>query len=103
MVETPVLAAQSRTTHGSHYADKLRQQATVPAVLYGELQIDGAIHVRELHLPEGVTALDDPDAVVIHVKQPLAEAEAAPAAPAAETAEPEVIGRKAGEEEEVAE
>jgi large subunit ribosomal protein L25 len=69
----------------------------------GELQIDGAIHVRELHLPEGVTALDDPDAVVIHVKQPQVEAEAAPAAAeAAETAEPEVIGRKA-EEEEVAE
>ena len=66
----------------------------------GELQIGGAIHVSELHLPEGVTALDDPESVVVTVKQPLVE-EAAPAAPAAAegAAEPEVIGRKAAEEE----
>jgi large subunit ribosomal protein L25 len=63
-----------------------------------ELQIDQAIHVRELHLPEGVKALDDPDAVVVHVTAPKAEAEAA--AEAAASAEPEVIGRKAAEEEE---
>jgi large subunit ribosomal protein L25 len=66
----------------------------------GELQIGGAIHVSELHLPEGVAALDDPESVVVTVKQPQVE-EAAAAAPAAaeETAEPEVIGRKAAEEE----
>ncbi len=69
----------------------------------GELQLDGVIHVRELNLPEGVKTLDDPDAVVVHVKLPVAEAEAAPAVPAAETAEPEVIGRKAAEEEAEAE
>ena len=70
----------------------------------GELQLDGSIYVRELHLPEGVTALDDPDAIVIHVKQPQVEVEAAPAPEAAaETAEPEVIGRKAAEEEAEAE
>jgi large subunit ribosomal protein L25 len=68
----------------------------------GELQLDGSIHVRDLHLPEGVKVLDDADAVVVHVKLPLAEVEAAPA-PAAETAEPEVIGRKAAEEEEATE
>jgi large subunit ribosomal protein L25 len=70
-----------------------------------ELQIGSAIHVREVHLPEGVTALDDPDALVVTVKQPQVE-EAAPAAPAAAaegTAEPEVIGRKAAEEEAEAE
>ncbi len=66
----------------------------------GELQMDGAIHVRELHLPEGVVALTDPDAVVVHVTAKQVEPEAAAAAaPAAGTAEPEVIGRKAGEEE----
>jgi large subunit ribosomal protein L25 len=64
-----------------------------------ELQIGGAIHVRDLHLPEGVTVLDDPDAIVVHVTAPQAEPEAA-AAPAAETAEPELIGRKAAEEAE---
>ncbi len=65
----------------------------------GELQIDGAIHVRDLHLPEGVVALTDADAVVVHVAPKQAEPEAAAAAPAAGAAEPEVIGRKAGEEE----
>ena len=70
----------------------------------GELQMDGTIHVRDLHLPEGVTALTDPDAVVVHVAPKLVEPEAAPAAaPAAGAAEPEVIGRKAGEEEETKE
>jgi large subunit ribosomal protein L25 len=65
----------------------------------GELQMDGVIHVRDLHLPEGVTALTDPDAVVVHVAPKQVEPEPAAAAPAAGAAEPEVIGRKPGEEE----
>jgi large subunit ribosomal protein L25 len=65
-----------------------------------ELQIDQAIYVRDLTLPPGVTALADPDAVVVQVTAPMAEPEAPAAAPAAEQAEPEVIGRKAAEEEE---
>jgi large subunit ribosomal protein L25 len=66
-----------------------------------ELQLGAAIHVRDLHLPEGVTTDDDPDAVVVHVTQKQLEPEpAAAAAPAAGTAEPEVIGRKAAEGEE---
>ena len=70
-----------------------------------ELQIGMSIHVRELHLPEGVQALDDAESIVVAVKQPQVEAEAAaaPAAAAAESAEPEVIGRKAAEEEAEAE
>ena len=63
-----------------------------------ELQLGGAIHVRELHLPPGVTALADPDAIVVHVTAPQVAPEAA-AAPGAEQAEPEVIGRKAAAEE----
>ena len=66
----------------------------------GELQIGQAIHVRELHLPEGVTASNDPDAIVVHVTAPAAEPEAAAAGPVAETAEPEVIGRAKAEAEE---
>ena len=62
-----------------------------------ELQMDGAIHVKDLTLPEGVKALDDPDAIVVHIKPPVVEAEA-PVAPAA-TAEPELIGRPKAEEE----
>jgi large subunit ribosomal protein L25 len=64
-----------------------------------ELQIEGVIHVGDLKLPEGVKAMADDDAVVVLVKPPLVEAEAPAAAPA-ETAEPEVIGRKAAETEE---
>ncbi len=63
-----------------------------------ELQLGNAIHVSELHLPEGVNALDDPNAIVVQVTAPQAEAEAG-AEPAAEQAEPELIGRKAGDEE----
>ncbi len=66
----------------------------------GELQIDGIIHVSDLKLPEGVKAMTDPDAIVVQVKPPIAEAAAA-TAEAGEQAEPEVIGRqKAAEEEE---
>jgi large subunit ribosomal protein L25 len=66
------------------------------------LQIGNAIHVRELTLPEGVKVLDDAEAIVVQVKAPLVEAEKPAAAPT-ETAEPEVIGRKAAEEEPEAE
>jgi large subunit ribosomal protein L25 len=63
-----------------------------------ELQLGSAIHVRELHLPAGVKALADADAIVVHVTAPQVAPEAA-AVPGAEQAEPEVIGRKAAEEE----
>ena len=71
------------------------------------LQLDQAIHVRELVLPEGVKVLADPEAVVVQVVAKLIEPEAAPA-PAEgavpEQAEPEVIRReKPAEEEEEAE
>jgi large subunit ribosomal protein L25 len=65
----------------------------------GELQVEQSIHVRDLNLPPEVKALDDPDAIVVHVRPPQVEAEA-PAPVVAEQAEPEVIGRKAAEEEE---
>jgi len=67
-----------------------------------ELQLGQALHVRDLHLPEGVVATVDPDVVVVHVTAPQAEPEPGAVQPG-ETAEPEVIGRKAteeGEEEE---
>lgn len=66
-----------------------------------ELQLGQAIHLKDLALPPDCKAMGDPDAIVVHVTLKQAEAEPAPAAPAAaETAEPEVIGRKATEEEE---
>lgn len=66
-----------------------------------ELQLGSAIHVRDLVLPEGVKAMVDGDAVVVQVVQKQLEPEAAAAVPgAAESAEPEVIGRQKTEEEE---
>src|SRR5262249_35264078 len=43
----------------------------------GELQRGGVIHVRDLVLPEGVKAMADPDAIVVHITAPAAEPEAA--------------------------
>jgi large subunit ribosomal protein L25 len=75
---------------------------SVPDVIrvnVGELQIEQALHVREITLPPGVKALGDPEAVVVQVIKPVEEA-AAPAEVAEGPAEPEVIGRKAAEEKE---
>jgi large subunit ribosomal protein L25 len=69
----------------------------------GELQIDQAIHVKQLVMPEGVVAKNDPEAIVVQVSQKALEAEAPAAAPTAEAAEPEVIGKKKEEEPEEAE
>jgi large subunit ribosomal protein L25 len=68
----------------------------------GELQMDQILHVRDLVLPEGVVVKNDPDAIVAQVTQKVVEGEVA-AAPAAEQAEPEVIGKKKEEEGEEAE
>jgi large subunit ribosomal protein L25 len=66
----------------------------------GELQIDQAIHVRDLVLPEGVKATGNPDTIVVHVTAKVVE-EVAPAAPeVAGAAEPEVIARKPAAPEE---
>jgi len=66
-----------------------------------ELQLDGAIQVKDLQLPADVTVKNDPDAIVVTCTPKAVEAEpaAVPGAPvAADKAEPEVIGRKPGEE-----
>jgi large subunit ribosomal protein L25 len=63
------------------------------------LELGAAIHARDVPMPEGARLLSDPDAVIVHCVMPMRDEEEAPAAPA-EAGEPEVIGRKAGEEEE---
>src|SRR5262245_36830237 len=64
------------------------------------LLLGQAIHVKELELPQGVKALDDPDLVVVQVKQqhvPVVE----PTVPLIEgAAEPEVITKKKEKPEE---
>jgi large subunit ribosomal protein L25 len=54
-----------------------------------ELHLSGAIHVKELKLPEGVTVQADPEALVVHVTTKVAEA--APAEVAEAAIQPEVI------------
>jgi large subunit ribosomal protein L25 len=70
----------------------------------GELQLNQAIHVKDLKLPEGVVVKNDPDAIVVQCTPQIVEA-AAPgeAVPGSESAEPEVIGRAKAEEESEAE
>jgi large subunit ribosomal protein L25 len=68
------------------------------------LSIGDALRVSQLVAPEGVTVVEDPEKVVVHVTHPTAEKEpevaAAEAAP--EITEPEVLkkGKAATEEEE---
>jgi large subunit ribosomal protein L25 len=92
-----VLDQPMHTLHIECPADAVPESIRVNV---GELQQGAAIHVRDLTLPEGVKALVDPEAVVVHVTAPHVAVEA-PAAPEG-TAEPEVIGRQReeGEEEE---
>jgi large subunit ribosomal protein L25 len=68
-------------------------------VSIANLQIGDVIHIRDVILPPGVAIKEDADAVVVQVT--VAVAEEAVAAPAAESAEPEIIGKvKEAEEEE---
>jgi hypothetical protein len=56
------------------------------------LSIGDAIRVSELSAPEGVTIVEDPEKVVVHVTHPTAEKEPeVAAAEAAEITEPEVL------------
>jgi large subunit ribosomal protein L25 len=70
-----------------------------------ELEIGHALYVKDVKLPDGVKVLDDPEAIVVQVTQPVKIEEVAPAVPAegaAAAAEPEVITArkpKDGEEE----
>jgi len=68
----------------------------------GELKLDQSLRARHVDLPEGVKLLTDAESVVVHCALPVEEG-AGEAAPAGEAAEPEIIGRKVGEEEEAAE
>ena len=61
----------------------------------GALDIDQALHVREIEVPEGTEILNNPDAVVARVVPVNANAAAAAlAASEASAAGPEVIGKK---------
>ena len=67
------------------------------------LEIGMMVSVKDVVLPEGVTALNTPEQVVAIVHPPIAEEEVLPAAGEEGPAEPEVIGAKEKEEAEAAE
>ncbi len=61
------------------------------------LELKGMITVGQIEAPAGVKVLGDPEAIAVQCVEPAAEVEAE--AGATEGAEPEVIGRKAEDEE----
>jgi large subunit ribosomal protein L25 len=69
-------------------------------VKIGDLQIDQAIHVRELELPANTIVKNDPETVVVQVKQMIEEEATAEAAAEPGPTEPELVGRKVKETEE---
>ena len=60
-----------------------------------DLKLDESLHASNIELPAGVTMVTDPDTVIVHCALPVKEDDGE----GGETAEPEIIGRKAGEEE----
>lgn len=64
----------------------------------GDLQVDQAIHVREVELPPNVKVLNNPEAIVVRIAKQQAAAEPG-AAGELGPAQPEVIGRKPDEKE----
>jgi hypothetical protein len=61
------------------------------------MELDAVLHIRDIQLPPGVQALQDPDLIVATVKLVIEEVPEA-AAPEEGAAEPEVIGKKKEEE-----
>lgn len=67
-----------------------------------ELDVGDALHVSDLPVPEAVRVLGDGGRTVVSVTVPAAEEEAVPAAAEAAPAEPEVLTKREGKEEEAA-
>lgn len=59
------------------------------------LHLDDALHASDLSLPEGASLITAAETLIVHCVLPAAEEEAVPG----EAAEPELIGRKAEDEE----
>jgi large subunit ribosomal protein L25 len=62
-----------------------------------ELEMGQGVRVKDLVLPDGITALDDPEETLVHVVPPRELEAVAPLEAGAEEAQPEVVG--GGEEQ----
>ncbi|MDD5042851.1 MAG: 50S ribosomal protein L25 [Candidatus Omnitrophica bacterium] len=58
------------------------------------LKMGEAIHVKDIIFPEGVTPLNDPEAIVLHIAAPMKEEAPAEGEEGEEKQEPEVIKEK---------
>jgi large subunit ribosomal protein L25 len=89
--------------HLVHYLEIETDPGHVPDHLHvsvNHLHLGGSLKIKDIiDLPEGAKVIGDADMVLVHCVEPTE----APDAEIAEGAEPEVIGRKAGDEEETAE
>lgn len=102
--EAPGTKAGGMVEHLVHALTIECPMSVVPEKLVADinaLELNASISAADLELPRGASLVDRPDTVVVHcvpvgpTPEELEEEEAA----AAEGAEPEVIGRKAEEEE----
>jgi len=80
-----VLETTVHTVHVVCRADAIPDSFKVDI---SDLQIGGAIHLRDLKIPEGVTVKGDPEMLLVHVTTKVVEA---PTTEAAEGTQPEVI------------
>jgi large subunit ribosomal protein L25 len=87
--------------HLIHYVEIETSPITIPEALHiniNHLQLHGSLKVGDVYdLPEGATLVTDADDVAVQCEEPAAEPEEEVLAAGAE---PEVIGRKAEDEEE---
>jgi large subunit ribosomal protein L25 len=70
------------------------------SVKIAELQIGQAIHVSELELPANTVVKNEPETVVVQVKQALETEEPSAEGAEAGPAQPEIVGRKVKETDE---
>jgi large subunit ribosomal protein L25 len=96
------------TLAGGHLEQPLRELtlncvvSQIPdsiVVRIGDLEIGQSISVADLELPENIRYENPPDTVVVYVAEPVAEVEELEEGVDTGPVEPEVIGRKAEEEE----
>jgi len=101
--EAPGVKQGGVVTQHIHELEIECEVASIPEKLFvgvSHLNLGDRILVENLELPPTVSVLADPELIVVECHEPVEEAEVEAAA---EGAEPEVIGRKAEEEEEAAE
>ena len=101
--ETPGEHEGGVVEHLVHHMEIETDPGHIPDHLHvsiNHLHLGGSLKIKDIiDLPEGAKVIGDPEMVLVHCVEPVE----APDEEVAEGAEPEVIGRKAGDEEEAEE